>query len=167
MRKKGNEWARLFLNPVREPTRFIQIACAAVDFRNYVSWGLAMKVSSARLERAIELRDAALRILARIGYDAIIADSERGYCHRTKQAKINELTILYSRPEHGNSIDLWKGRKVFSIAWRGNRIPYVMAFRSGDWERALLCADAELTWTSVKCSAELKSWLSGGLPDDK
>lgn len=126
-----------------------------------------MKVSNARLERAIELRDAALRILTHIGHDAIIADSERGYCHHTKQAKINELTILYSRPEHEHSIDVWKGRKVFSIAWRGNRIPYVVAFRSGDWERALLCGDAALTWKSVQCSAELKSWLSGRLPDEK
>src|ERR1700730_11930631 len=53
---------------------------------------LPMKVSKARLEKALQLRDAAVRILTRIGYDAIIADSERGYCHRTIQAKINDLT---------------------------------------------------------------------------
>lgn len=121
-----------------------------------------MKVSNARLKKAIELRDAAVRILNRMGNEAIIADSERGYCHRTIQAKINDLAILYSRPEHGHLLDIWRGRKVFSIAWTATRTPYVVAFRTGEWERTLLQADAKLTWASIRCSFELKSWLTGG-----
>lgn len=37
-----------------------------------------MKVSNARLKKAVQLRDAAIRILNRMGNEAIIADSERG-----------------------------------------------------------------------------------------
>jgi len=123
-----------------------------------------MKVSSARLERALQLRDAAVRVLNHIGYD-VIAGSEGGYCHYTRQAKLNDLTILYSRRRH--LIDVWQGEKVFSITWIAAEGPNVRAFRSGNWERVLLNTDAELTWTSVKCSPELKRWLRvGSLTED-
>jgi hypothetical protein len=96
-----------------------------------------------------------------MGYEVVLADSERGYCHRVIQAKIDDLTILRSRPEHAHLLDIWAGIKVFSITWTETRTPYVVAFRTGDWERRLLGAHAELTWDSVRCSSELKSWLTG------
>jgi hypothetical protein len=53
-----------------------------------------MKVSNTRLRDALQLRNAALRILNRVGDDITVADSERGYCHRTRQVKIKDLTIM-------------------------------------------------------------------------
>jgi hypothetical protein len=127
-----------------------------------------MKVSKARPEKALELRDAAMRILTRTGRNAIIADSERGYCHHVKRAKIDDLTVMYSSPEGEHTLDVWQGTKVFSIAWRGTRTPYVARFCPGDWERILREKDVELTLSSVQCSIDLKSWLTGGqLPDNK
>jgi hypothetical protein len=118
-----------------------------------------MKVSRARLERAEQLRDAALRILARAGHEVVISDEERGFCPRTIQVKVNGLTILRSWHEREQLLDVWQFRKVFSIAWTGTRT-YLVTFRPGTWENILLGADAELTWASVRCSFELKRWLT-------
>jgi hypothetical protein len=53
-----------------------------------------MKVSNIRLENAKQLRDAALRIVSRSGYEVLIGESEGPYFHRCKEAKVNDLTIL-------------------------------------------------------------------------
>lgn len=118
-----------------------------------------MKVSNARLREALQLRDAALRILSRVGYDITVADSERGYCHHNRQAKIKDLTIMCGRPERKQLLDIWQGKKVFSISWSDVLTPYVVAFDPGTWKRTLTRADIELTLESIECSAELKKWL--------
>jgi hypothetical protein len=118
-----------------------------------------MKVSNARLREALQLRDAALRILNRVGYDITVADSERGYCHHNSQVKINDLTIMCSRPARAQLLDVWQGKKVFSISWNDGLTPYVVAFRPGTWMRTLTRADIKLTLESIECSAELKRWL--------
>jgi hypothetical protein len=118
-----------------------------------------MKVSEARLREALQLRDAALRILNRIGRDVTVADSERGYCHHVRQVKINDLTIMCSRPERGQLLDIWQGKKVFSISWNATSRPYLVAFCVGSWKRTLTRADIRLTLESIECSAALKKWL--------
>lgn len=122
-----------------------------------------MKISNSRLENAKELRDAALRIVSRSGYEVLVGESERPYFHRLRGAKTNDLTILVSSPERGRLLDIWQnGRgKVFSIAWDVTPSPYVMAFAAGHWQNTLRNADAALTWRSVKCSSQLKKWLRG------
>jgi hypothetical protein len=123
----------------------------------------AMKVSIARLRDALQLRNAALRILNRVGDDITVADSERGYCHHIRQVKIEDLTIMCSRPERKQQLlDIWQGKKVFSIWWSDGLTPYVVAFHPGTWKRTLTRADLELTCDSIKCSDELKKWLLSG-----
>lgn len=118
-----------------------------------------MKVSNARLREALQLRDAALRILNRVGCDITIADSGRGYCNHNRQAKINDLTIMCSRLGRGQLLDIWQGKKVFSISWNDGLPPYVVAFRPGTWKRSLTQADVKFTLEALECSAELKKWL--------
>jgi hypothetical protein len=120
-----------------------------------------MKVSNARLREALQLRDAALRILNRVGYDITIADSGRGYCNHHRQAKINDLAITCSRPGREQLLDIWQGKKVFSISWTDGLTPYVVAFFPGPWKGSLTRADVKFTLEAIECSAELKKWLIG------
>jgi hypothetical protein len=121
--------------------------------------GTAMKVSKARLREALQLRDAALRILNRVGYDITFADSGRGYCNHNRQAKINDLTIMCSRLGRGQLLDIWQGKKVFSISWTDGLPTYVVAFRPGTWKRSVARADVKFTLEDLECSAGLKKWL--------
>jgi hypothetical protein len=118
-----------------------------------------MKVSKDRLREALQLRDAALRILNRVGHNITVANSERGYCHHSRQVKINDLTIMFSRPGREQLLDVWQGKKVFSISWNDGSTPYVVAFRPGTWKRCLTRADVKFTLEAIECSAELKKWL--------
>lgn len=118
-----------------------------------------MKVSSARLERAVQVRDAALRVLRHTGYDFTIADTEKGYCHRTRKAKVDGLIIMWSRPGHQQLIDIWVDKKVFSIRWNDAETPSLIAFRPGDWEAILMRFDISQILESVECSTELRKWL--------
>jgi len=118
-----------------------------------------MKVSTQRLTRALQLRNAALRVLSSTGYDITIADFEKGYCHRSKQAKVHGLTIMCSRPDRQWLLDIWTNKKVFSIRWNNGVTPYVVAFRPGDWETILVRLDIAQTLDSVECSTTLKNWL--------
>jgi hypothetical protein len=122
-----------------------------------------MKASKNRLENAIQLRDAALRILSRIGRNTFVANREGGHRHQVKQAKINGLTIMCSWVGHEQLLDIWKDGKVFSIAWNETRTPYLVdlvAFRPGNWQGFLLRADVEFTLASIECSPVLKRWLT-------
>jgi hypothetical protein len=94
-----------------------------------------MKVSKARLDEALELRDAALRILGRTGLDTIFADRNRR--HHTRQIEMNGLTIMHSRPARQQLLDIWQARKVFSVAWDATETLTVVAFRPGDWQDIL------------------------------
>lgn len=118
-----------------------------------------MKVSKARLIEALQLRDAALRILNCVGYDLTIPDRQGRYFHNNRQAKINGLTIMSGRFGCGQLLDVWQGNKVFSITWNDGFAPYVVAFRPGTWKGSLARADLKFALESVECSAELKKWL--------
>jgi hypothetical protein len=113
-----------------------------------------MKVSKARLTEALQLRDAALRLLNLVGHDITVADSERGYCHHNRQVKIDDLTIMCSRPGRGQLLDIWQGKKVFSISWTDGLPAYVVAFRPGTWKRSLARADVKFTLEAIECSAD-------------
>jgi hypothetical protein len=52
--------------------------------------------------------------------------------------------MLFSRPGGEQLLDIWQGRKVFSISWNDFGPPYVVAFRPGSWQRLLFEADIEL-----------------------
>lgn len=102
-----------------------------------------MKVSQARLDEARQLRNAALRVLDRTALDTIVGD--RGVRHHTRQLEVNGLTIMHSAPAGEQLLDIWQGRKVFSVIWDMTGTLTVLAFRSGDWLdvlRALAEADA-------------------------
>jgi hypothetical protein len=129
--------------------------CRRLDFNNKQRIGTAM---NARLMEALELRDAALRILNHVGYDMTIADS-RGYCNHNRQAEINDLTIMCSRFGRWQLLDIWQGKKVFSITWTDGLPTYVVAFRPGTWKGSLSRADVKFTLEAIECSAELKKWL--------
>lgn len=90
-----------------------------------------MKVSQARLAEAIELRDAALGIVAAFGTDRIITATAGGYRHSVQTIEFGELTIMYGSPSPGGEqrLDIWEGRKVFSIAWNRTGLADVIAFR--------------------------------------
>jgi hypothetical protein len=123
----------------------------------------AMKVSITGLRDALQLRSAALRILNRVGEDVTVADSERGYCYRVRRVRIKDLTIMCSQLERKQQLlDIWQGKKVFSIRWSDGLPPYVVAICPGTWKRTLTRADLELTLDSIKFSAELKKWLLSG-----
>jgi hypothetical protein len=94
-----------------------------------------MKVSKARLDEALQLRDAALRILGRTGLDTILADRDRR--HHIRQVDMNGLTIMHSHPFGEQLLDIWQGRKVFSVAWDATGTLTVVAFRPGDWQNLL------------------------------
>ncbi|MDH2386400.1 hypothetical protein [Bradyrhizobium sp. CER78] len=119
-----------------------------------------MMASGTRIAAAIQLRDASLRILSHIGRQRIIANPERGYFHRVNEARISGLTIWCTGFTTEQMVDIWEGRKVFSIRWNVTRA-YLVAFRSGTWQRLITNADIEFTLQSVKCSAGLKRWLIG------
>jgi hypothetical protein len=104
-----------------------------------------MKVSKRRLETALQVRDTACRILTRIGTVTTI-DNARGNRYRCREVRIGDLLILWSRPSDEQMIDIWTGRKVFSISWPHSGRPHVVAFRPGSWLGLLFSADFEPEW---------------------
>jgi hypothetical protein len=94
-----------------------------------------MKISAAKLNEAEQLRDAALIVLDRNGWDTIIGD--RGERHRTRQIEIEGLSISHSRPAGEQLLDIWQGSKVFSVAWDATGLLTVVALRPGNWREIL------------------------------
>ncbi|WP_194473527.1 hypothetical protein [Bradyrhizobium sp. CCBAU 51753] len=123
---------------------------------------------SKRRTTAIDLRDAALRILDRVGREDVFARAEANYRFRhTKYAIFSGLVIAWRRHRHTQFIDIWEQEEtVFSIAWDGIHIPRLAAFQAGGWQKLVAKTDIELILDSVKCSAELKRWLTGTCRDN-
>lgn len=98
---------------------------------------------SNRQQRAVEIRNAALAVLASHGSDAVTI----GQLPRPiRQFKDDRVQIVYLRgPDGGDglahSISIWSDRKVFCVAW-GDREAAIRTFRRGDWENYLLSAAA-------------------------
>jgi hypothetical protein len=102
-----------------------------------------MKVSTARLNQARELRDAALSVLDHGGLDTILAD--RGKRYRTQQIEVGDLSVMLSRPAGEYLLDIWQGKKVFSVAWDMTGSLTVIALRAGGWQSTLRAiAEAEV-----------------------
>jgi hypothetical protein len=96
-----------------------------------------MKASKARLEEAIRLRNIALRLLELLGEDTTIPAYGGRYRVPVREVRANGLTIGYSRSYGEELLDIWQGRKVFSIAWDAGETPYVVAFHPGSWQDTL------------------------------
>jgi hypothetical protein len=102
-----------------------------------------MKISMRRLEEALNLRDVALSILnSRIQRTGPVPDELAQY--NTRSMAVESLTILHGQPLSPNEdlLDVWDGRKVFSIAWNVDGEVRVVAFRPGTWQARLLAAVA-------------------------
>jgi hypothetical protein len=96
-----------------------------------------MRVSKDRLEESIQLRDIAKRLVELLGEDTSIPAYGGRYRVPVRKVRVNGLTIGYSC-EHGEDLlDIWQGRKVFSIAWNAGETPYVVAFHPGSWQDIL------------------------------
>jgi hypothetical protein len=100
---------------------------------------MPLKVSKARLAEAIELRDEALGIVATFGMDRIITATGGRSRHHTKVTEFAGLTIMYGTIPPGveQRLDIWEGRKVFSIGWDRTGLAEVIAFRPGAWRDVL------------------------------
>lgn len=96
---------------------------------------IAVKVSHTRLNEAKKLRESALRVLDRSGLDTIIYDHQKR--HHTRRVEVDGLTIMHSNPKGEQLLDIWQGRKVFSIAWDATGAMQVVTFRPGDWRDSL------------------------------
>ncbi|MGM5049524.1 hypothetical protein AB8A20_11665 [Tardiphaga sp. 604_B6_N1_1] len=101
-----------------------------------------MKVSLARLNEARELRDIALALLDRHGSNVVLVDRSRKI--KTRQLEVGDLRIMQSAPMGEQILDVYHGRKVFSVNWNDVDTIDVVAFKSGDW-RQLLRASGEKT----------------------
>ena len=100
-----------------------------------------MKVSSKRLDEARTLRDLALLMLDRSGENTLLLGD--GKWHQLRVVKSNGLSIQRSADQAEELLDIWHGRKVFSVRWGADDDIRVVAFRPGDW-KDVLYATAEL-----------------------
>lgn len=92
-----------------------------------------MRVSQARMNEVVRIRDAALKIIGDRGMDGISA-TVRGTCrHAYKKAEHNGLEISLS-PFYGQTLDIWDGRKVLSVAWDVTGALTVVGFHPGPWQ---------------------------------
>ncbi|SNT02208.1 hypothetical protein SAMN05216374_2340 [Tardiphaga sp. OK246] len=94
-----------------------------------------MKVSPARLNEARELRDIALALLDRQGMNVILVDRDRQF--KIRQHHVGDLKITQSAPIGAQILDVYHGRKVFSVRWNDVDAIDVVSFKPGDWRQAL------------------------------
>jgi hypothetical protein len=98
-----------------------------------------MKISQARLREAVDLKDLTLSMVAAHGMDKIITAAGGHSRHRVQSAEVAGLTIMYGSPPPAieQRLDIWQGRKVFSITWDRTGLTQVIAFRPGEWQDVL------------------------------
>lgn len=94
-----------------------------------------MKVSLARMQECRELRDIALTLLDRHGSNVVLVDRNRQF--KTRQYHVGDLKIMESAPEAEPILDVYHGRKVFSVRWNDVDAIDVVAFKPGDWCQVL------------------------------
>jgi hypothetical protein len=94
-----------------------------------------VKVSLARLNEARELRDIALALLDRHGSNVVLVDRSRKI--KTRQLEVGDLRIMQSAPMGEQILDVYHGRKVFSVNWNDVGTIDVVAFKPGDWRQLL------------------------------
>lgn len=94
-----------------------------------------MKVSLARMQECRELRDIALTLLRRHGSNVVLVDRNRQF--NTRQYHVGDLKIMQSAPGADSILDVYHGRKVFSVRWNDVDTIDVVAFKPGDWCRVL------------------------------
>lgn len=94
-----------------------------------------MKVSSARLNEARELRDIALAMLDRDGSNVVLVSRDMQI--KTRQVVVGDLKITQSAPMGTQILDVYHGRKVFSLNWNDVDAIDVVAFRPGEWRQLL------------------------------
>jgi hypothetical protein len=100
-----------------------------------------LKVSNKRLDEARTLRDAALLLLDRSGSNTLLLGDRKW--HKLRVLIVHGLSIQRSADEAEHLLDIWQGRKVFSVRWGAVDAINVVAFRPGDW-KDVLGATAEL-----------------------
>ncbi len=104
-----------------------------------------MKVSLARMNEARELRDIALTLLDRQGMNVILVDRDRQI--KIRQHHVGDLKIMQSAPMGEQILDVYHGRKVFSVRWHAADTISVVAFRPGDWRQVLRASgDTKSEW---------------------
>ncbi len=94
-----------------------------------------MKVSLARLNEARELRDIALALLDRHGSNVVLVVRDRKI--KTRQIEVGDLHIVLSAPMGEHILDVFYGRKVFSVSWNGVDMIEIVGFKPGDWRQLL------------------------------
>ncbi|MGM4998293.1 hypothetical protein AB8A05_06115 [Tardiphaga sp. 538_B7_N1_4] len=112
-----------------------------------------MKVSLARLNESRELRDIALTLLDRHGSNVVLVDRNRQI--KTRQLDVGDLHIMQSAPMGEHILDVYHGRKVFSVNWNDVDAIEVVAFKSGDWRQLLRAS-------GIKTSG----WSNAGAPQN-
>ncbi|MFC0243231.1 hypothetical protein [Rhodopseudomonas telluris] len=95
-----------------------------------------MKVSLARLNEARELRNIALALIDRHGSSVVLVDRDRKI--KTRQIEVGDLQITLRAPMGEHILDVYHGRKVFSVSWNDVDMVEVVAFKPGDWRQLLL-----------------------------
>ncbi|WP_441255834.1 hypothetical protein [Tardiphaga sp. 285_C5_N1_2] len=106
-----------------------------------------MKVSLARLNEARELRDIALTLLDRHGMNVILVDRHRQI--KTRQHHVNDLKIMQSAPMGEQILDVYHGRKVFSVNWNDVDALDVVAFKPGEWRQVLRASGDQSSKLSI------------------
>lgn len=94
-----------------------------------------MKVSLARMQECRELRDIALTLLDHHGSNVVLVDRNRQF--KTRQYHVGDLKIMQSIPGAEPILDVYHGRKVFSVRWNDVDAIDVVAFKPGDWSHVL------------------------------
>ncbi|GEM_PF-3951951 len=94
-----------------------------------------MKISLARMQESRELRDIALTLLDRHGSNVVLVDRNRQF--KTRQHQVGNLKIMQSAPGGEPILDVYHGRKVFSVRWNDVDAIDVVAFKPGDWREVL------------------------------
>lgn len=94
-----------------------------------------MKVSPARLNETRELRDIALALLDRDGSNVVLVSREMQI--KTRQVVVGDLKINQSAPMGTQILDVYHGRKVFSLNWNDVDAIDVVAFKPGEWRQLL------------------------------
>ena len=92
-----------------------------------------MRVSQARLNEVIRIRDAALKIIGDHGISFI----RPGFPCPIKEAERNGLKISLM-PVYGRTLDIWDDRrKVLNVAWDITGAVTVVGFHPGPWRERL------------------------------
>jgi hypothetical protein len=122
-----------------------------------------VKVSLARLNESRELRDIALTLLDRHGSNVVLVDRERQI--KTRQHHVGDLEIMQSAPMGEQILDIYQGRKVFSVNWNEVDAIDVVAFKPGDWRQTLrMAAEPLVAWQMDALKPSIGKFSSDGGP---